>query len=1044
MDLRFFTSQKLLSLCILALVLVPDSSAYAFSGFVQEQSASTVSALIYALLFVITVLLITPVIQFYFAALKRVSMEKERKALHQAMREKNTGAVYVDTHGKIVFANTMVKNLFKENNDVIGKNIDEYLEFTYSSKLFSKEDGAPITINTKVIKGNSPITLSVGEMLLSGKEEVRLITMCAPSSSSDSLQGYEHLISELEEYKTALAGAEGDINKILQLSPVGIGKLNKDHQIIGANKSLIKRLKYSEEELKKGNFYKLFSNSKQAELASTQLKEQKLLRDFHVKLVGKNGKEYPGEITIDPIDDGKGEYLFWIINRSDEQFQYEKFEALLQNSQSPAAIVTSEGMTKANRPACQFFNVASDDMLRGVFPYAEKYNDSDTKAEELASMFQTARTNGGAASATWSFEINDRKRPCQIKLIPIFKDNQFDSVLFLWTDMTELQIKSDSLIESEAKLKEALSTLDDKQSELGKLQEQISSFSVERDNIASQLSIAHSENKMLRENVEQLVLEKENSSSGKEALQAEIDTLALQLKDAELREASLNKEHNTFTQRIASLEKQHGEASEALSATKTECAEQRDELERRDQELRSLQNAHNEQEALFEKATSELTSLKSDVQSKTEKLDEFEDLIFNLKREKEKTQDEVSQLTVKVSEQRDIIEKAKQSHLEVHQDSSNALSELRAQLDTLTKSSEEKQQALLSEREQLQDELSSTQRALQKANQSLEEGQQLSQQRASEGDVQSSIIEKLKAQIVELENEASSQRKELSAVNEKLAEEIANEHNKAETLEASVQESNEEIEALKQQIQAQLDTIANFEKQSSHDNAERQSSQADLQSKLIEANDTMHSLQSEIDRKEGQHQQLSQELEAQKKRASEYEESVAKAEQTQKELQTKLSQAQKQLEQASASSSSGSTGNAKADNVIQLNRPDVEATELPSKPSTWFDLTTYWSTQSAGTSLTDALLRLFDNIDQLIKYGDEATGDGSAQQLISLAQKLVTLSKSINAEPLIDLAQSIEFDCSQGLDDNALLRWYPTRLGLQRSLRVVYDHIQRI
>ena len=172
MDLRFFTTQKLLSLCILALALIPSSHAFAFSGFIQEQSASTVSA------------------------------------LHQAMREKNTGAVYVDKHGKIVFANTMVKNLFKENNDVVGKNIDEYLEFTYSSKLFSKEDGAAITINTKVLKGNSHITLSVGEMLLSGKEEVRLITMFAPSSTSDSLEGYDHLISELEEYKTALAASD--------------------------------------------------------------------------------------------------------------------------------------------------------------------------------------------------------------------------------------------------------------------------------------------------------------------------------------------------------------------------------------------------------------------------------------------------------------------------------------------------------------------------------------------------------------------------------------------------------------------------------------------------------------------------------------------------------------------------------------------------------------------------------------------------------------------------------------------------------------------
>ncbi|MBF7072298.1 PAS domain-containing protein [Glaciecola sp. MH2013] len=1042
MDVRFFKLHKLLSLAFLVCVLFPNT-ALAFTGFVKEGSPGTVAALIYALLFVITVLLIIPVVQFYFAALKGESVDKELKALNQYMLDKDTGAIYLDTKGKIVFANKLVKKLLNQERDVVGKKLDTFLELTYSPKLFTSDGKKPTIINTKVVKGDSHIVLSVGEKLIFGKENVRLVTMIIPSESADGSQGFEHLIKELDEVKGALNSSVQDMETVMHLSPVAIGKLNKKHQIISANKSLIKRLKYSEAELKKGNIYKLFSNSKQAELASNQLKEQKLLRDFHVKLVGKNGKEYPGEITIDTIDEEKGEYLFWIINRSDEQFQYEKFEALLQNNQSPAAIVTSEGMTKANRPACQFFNVASDDMLRGVFPYAEKFNDSDEKAEKLASMFQTARDNGGTASADWTFEINDRKRPCQIKLIPIFKDNQFDSVLFLWSDMTEIQFKTDSLAQSEVKLKEAVSTLEAKTKEVDKLHEQISSAATEKENIASQLSIAHSENKFLRENVEELTAEKENSSNGKAVLQEEIDKLAAKLKEAESREASLTKEHKVASQKLTDLEKQHSEASDALSASKTELTKQRDELEQRESELKKLTSEYEEQQQQFEKTSSELGLLKEDLQSKSEKLDEFEDTIFKLEREKEKTQSEISQLNEKVTEQKELIEKTKQSQQEVHKDSSEALKELQEQLAALSSSSEEKQQALIAEREKLQDELSGSQRALQKANQSLEEVQQLSKQSDSEREAQTSTIEKLKTQITELETESAAQRKELSAVNEKLESDISSEHGKAASLEASVQESNREIETLKQKIEEQMAIIAKFEKQSSQENAERQSSQTDLQNKLLEASDTMQSLQREIDKKESQQKQLASELEEQKKRASEYEASVAEAEKARKELESKLNQTEKQLEQAAATKAPASDGKASS-SAVQLNRSDVESTPLPAKPGTWFDLSTYWATQSSSTTLTSALLELFGNIDELIEFGDQATNDGSAQKLIQLAHKLVILSKSINAEPLIDLAQSIEYDCSQGMDDNALLRWYPTRQGLERSRRVVYDHLQRL
>ena len=185
------------------------------------------------------------------------------------------------------------------------------------------------------------------------------------------------------------------------------------------------------------------------------------------------------------------------------------------------------------------------------------------------------------------------------------------------------------------------------------------------------------------------------------------------------------------------------------------------------------------------------------------------------------------------------------------------------------------------------------------------------------------------------------------------------------------------------------------------------------------------------------------ELAQQKQEVSLAKQSLKESEQNQAELKEKLELLEAKLEET-AQSESQQPDKDTSTAASHVFRADIEELPTPENPTAFFDLNYFWGTQSEGTTLTSALQELLVRVEEVIDKGEKAVESEKAGELIMASQALMRLSRSINAEPLVDLAQSLENDCRQGLLDNALIRWYPTKQGLQKTLRVVYNQIQRI
>ena len=228
-----------------------------------------------------------------------------------------------------------------------------------------------------------------------------------------------------------------------------------------------------------------------------------------------------------------------------------------------------------------------------------------------------------------------------------------------------------------------------------------------------------------------------------------------------------------------------------------------------------------------------------------------------------------------------------------------------------------------------------------------------------------------------------------------------------------------------------------------------EASKTELQKALIEAKETISSLkqtaldrqsvQSELEVQQRRAQSAEVNFEQQKERAQQFEQELNLAKQEQQKLKEELEVIKKEASTPSVQPSAAS-----ASTVGYPVRVDIEELPKPENATAFFDLNYYWTAQGEEATLSSSLHELLTELESLIDKGDKAVESEKLPALVATSQSLMKLARSINSDALVDLAQSLENDCRQGLLDNALIRWYPTKTGLQKSLRVVYEQLQRI
>ena len=714
-------------------------------------------------------------------------------------------------------------------------------------------------------------------------------------------------VTELTKTKKALEQEQAQRAKMLDLAPVAIATINANDEIISANKVMSERLKFSDKEFKKHSFYHLFSDPVEASRAAKHINSSGQLRDFHAKLKGKDSKLHPSELHVDLINKDNKEYLCWIADRSDEQFQQDKFESLLLHSSMPMALLGENGFSQVNQAACDFFCVEDEFDLFGVAPHSSRLNTNKQSAKQLADIIAEIKHSGKAKSVHWQHCVGEHALPCQATYVPMYKDQAFDSILCIWTDKRELQKADEArmqainlhqaaereiaekqklLANSQDQLATKMRTLADTQTKLQSVQENLSETQVEYTHLQQQ-------HRNVSDNLDQLKQQYSHSR--------------VMLADAQRTNAALHTQLEDSSEKVKGLVGQRAQIAQALKNSESKYKAAQNDLVISQENAQNLQQEQQSQQTKMQALLEQIHDMKQAVTNKDTQITQVSQQICELQSQLSSSSNVTETLREQLINQRKASEQAELQRRELEQTCQLAqaqlstkvrhMNHLQSEMEKLEEMSKQEkgdmaaqQSALKLELQSKLDQLDATQRALSEAKEATEqEKREKAAQQAKLEKMQSELLdaeENVRAQQQEMEQKEKDERIAQKQVQHKLWEELKSKQLKLQETEQILSQSKQQTEAEKAEKEKQSQLFEQL-KSELQDIERRNIVQ---QQKMAQSDEQMQRnkdlLKQEVDTKREQLEQTKQALDEIKRQADQ--ERLTRIEQEQKLEQLSL------------------------------------------------------------------------------------------------------------------------------------------------------------
>jgi epidermal growth factor receptor substrate 15 len=733
-------------------------------------------------------------------------------------------------------------------------------------------------------------------------------------------------ISELHDVKSGLEQEQSRMQNLLNLAPVAIATINNEDQIVSANNVMLERLQYSEKDLKKGNFYQLFSDPAQAGSAAKHLNQSGRLRDFHASLKGKDNKLHPSELHVDLINKDTQEYLCWIADRSDEQFQQDKFDSLLQHSSMPMAILAEKGFTQLNKPACDFFCVEDEYDLFGIAPYSTRLNNDPENAHMLEKTIEEVKRSGKAKSMHWLHKVGDHELPCQATYVPMYKDQAFDSILCIWMDKRELQKADEARMEAinlhqaaERQIQEKQKLLANSQDQLATKMRTLADTEQKLQNVQEDLNETQSEYSHLQQAHHDI-------TQNLEQLKQQYSQSRVMLADAQRTNADLNAQLESSTEEVQGLNAQREEIANALLKSEENYKAAQKELAQSEENAANLTKQKEDQAAQLEQLGGQINEMKNAVNAKDEQISQVSEQINTLQSQLVSSSSATDKLKQQLINQRKASEEAEKQRRELEQTYQVAQAELRnkgrhlnhlqSEMEKLEEMSNQEKGDMQAQQSALKEELEHKLQQLQTTQTALSEAQAAAEQEKQEKAEQQARLARAENELAEMEASAQAKQQEMEekerqrreqqkALQHKLWEELKTKQQKLKQTEDILSQAKQQTESEKAEKEAHQQVLEQLKSELKEIEARNEQQQAQAAQSDEAWNRSKQALKQEVEAKRVQLQQSKQamqEIQAQadKERLSRIEQEQ-KLEQLTRELSDVETRANKQKEMLSGS-----------------------------------------------------------------------------------------------------------------------------------------------
>ncbi|WP_339724328.1 PAS domain S-box protein [uncultured Paraglaciecola sp.] len=865
------------------------------------------------------------------------------KSLHQASQQQvntllatSSNPVYMlDEQGKFKTCNSAFELLFKQKlSKLENKNIQDLdILPPEISRLHTENSTNFSAVN---VGHDKEFELMLPDEVLHTLK-LKLKFFAGLNKKRAGVVGVIQDVTELNLAKKQLEQERKHFITILDLAPVAVATIDSEDRIVRANIAMTDRLGLSERELKKDTFYQLFNDSSNAGKAAKQIHQTGRLRGFVAQLKGKNDELHPSELHVDILNKETQEYLCWISDRTKEQFHQDKFDSLLQHSSMPMAILGEQGFSKLNPAACAFFNVEEEHELFGSTPFSTELNLDQQASEELERHITKVKLEGQAKSLQWEHRVGKDPLPCQATYVPMYKGQDFDSILCIWTDFRDLQQADEARIEAINLHQAAEKEVAEKQQLLRNSQDQLASKMKNLADTESRLQAAQDDLSEKQSEFSDLQQAHQHVTDNLQELQQDYNQSRSQLSEAQQANSALASQLQESTAKVSGLQAQRNQISDALQNSEKKYKTAQQELLESERNAEILKQEQVNQQNKMDDFVSEINGLKESIEQKDLQINEVGGQITSLQSELNSSGNTTEKLRQLLVNQRKASEEAEKQRRNLEQTYKLAESELtnkvrhvehlQNEMQKFEEMSNQQKGDMQQQQSQLMLELEAKQRQLQETQQALDETKEAAEKEKEAKEQQQNQLEILQQELSEMENNSLQQQQKMAETEQEW--------------QAQQQKIHQELAAKQQQLQETERTLQLAKEQSEAEKADKEQQLAlfeKLQAELaeVEQRNTLQQQQIAQRDKEYQLQQdnMQQELKAKQQQLQETQSNLNHAkEQTEaekKQQQTLFEKLQRELSEMEARNAQQQQQMAKSDEEWQLQQQKVQQ-ELISK-----------------------------------------------------------------------------------------------------------------
>lgn len=628
-------------------------------------------------------------------------------------------------------------------------------------------------------------------------------------------------LTELKQAQNQLEQERKHFTTILDLAPIAVATIDAEDRVLNANISMTDRLGVSERELKKDTFYQLFNDPSNAGKAAKQIHQTGKLRGFVAHLKGKNDELHPSELHVDVLNKDKQEYLCWISDRSKEQFHQDKFDGLLEHSSMPMAVLAEDGFSKLNPAACAFFNVEDEHQLFGSKPFAPELNIDQQACDELERHLTKVKLEGQAKSLQWEHQVAQDLLPCQATYVPMYKGQEFDSILCIWTDFRDLQKADEARREAINLHQAAEKEVAEKHQLLQSSRDQLASKAKNLAETESKLQAAKEDLSEKQDAFSHLQQAHQSVTDSLQQLQQDYNQSRSELTDAQQTNTELSTQLEESTAKVTGLQAQRNQISDALQNSEKKYKAAQQELIESERNAEQLKQEQLSQQVKMQDFVSEIDSLKQSISQKDQQINEVGGQINSLQSQLTSSGNTSEKLRQLLINQRKASEEAEDQRRTLEQSCKIAESELsnkvrhvehlQNEMQKFEEMSNQQKGDMQQQQAQLKQELESKQQQLQETQKTLDETKQAAEKDKQAKEQQQNQLERLQKELAEMEQHSQKQRQvmqqteqEWTAQQQKIQQELAAKQQQLQETEQILQQAKEQGEAERKEKEKQL------------------------------------------------------------------------------------------------------------------------------------------------------------------------------------------------------------------------------------------------